>query len=83
MRSIDIHAHLTPQCFWQATENGGDWHGIKRERDAKGAEYALVGKSRQALPPRARWTPEQRLADMASLGVDGTSRPRSPRWSAA
>ncbi len=70
MRSIDIHAHLTPQCFWQATENGGDWHGIKRERDAKGAEYALVGKSRQALPPRARWTPEQRLADMASLGVD-------------
>ena len=20
MRSIDIHAHLTPQCFWRATE---------------------------------------------------------------
>ena len=70
MRSIDIHAHLTPQCFWRATENGGDWHGIKREQDAKGAEYALVGKGRQALPPRAKWTPEERLADMASLGVD-------------
>ena len=44
MRSIDIHAHLTPQCFWQATENGGDWHGIKRERDAKGAEYAPAAR---------------------------------------
>jgi aminocarboxymuconate-semialdehyde decarboxylase len=70
MRSIDIHAHLTPQCFWRATENGGDWHGIKREQDAKGGEFALVGGQRQALPPRARWTPEQRIADMDSLGVD-------------
>ncbi len=23
MRSIDVHAHLTPPCFWQATEKGG------------------------------------------------------------
>ena len=29
MRSIDVHAHLTPQCFWQATENGGDWHTLQ------------------------------------------------------
>jgi aminocarboxymuconate-semialdehyde decarboxylase len=70
MRSIDIHAHLTPQCFWQATENGGDWHTLRREKDAKGGEVAVVGHSRQALPPRARWTPEERLADMDSLGVD-------------
>ena len=70
MRSIDIHAHLTPQCFWRATENGGDWHTIKREQDAKGSEVAIVGGQRQMLPPRARWTPEQRLADMDSLGVD-------------
>lgn len=28
MRSIDIHAHLIPQCFWKATEGGGDWHGM-------------------------------------------------------
>jgi len=70
MRSIDIHAHLTPQCFWRATENGGDWHTITRERDARGTEFALVGGRRQALPPRARWTPEERLADMDSLGVD-------------
>jgi aminocarboxymuconate-semialdehyde decarboxylase len=70
MRSIDVHAHLTPQCFWRATENGGDWHSIKREKDARGAEVALVGGRPQALPPRARWTPEERLADMDSLGVD-------------
>ena len=31
---------------------------------------AVVGRARQALPPRARWTPEERLADMDSLGVD-------------
>jgi aminocarboxymuconate-semialdehyde decarboxylase len=70
MRSIDIHAHLTPQSFWRATENGGDWHTIKREKDARGVEVALVGKNRQPLPPRARWTPEERLADMDSLGVE-------------
>jgi aminocarboxymuconate-semialdehyde decarboxylase len=70
MRSIDIHAHLTPQCFWRATENGGDWHTIRREKDVRGGEVAVVGGRRQSLPPRARWTPEQRLADMDSLGVD-------------
>jgi aminocarboxymuconate-semialdehyde decarboxylase len=70
MRSIDIHAHVTPQCFWRATENDGDWHTIRREKDGQGAEVALVGGQRQPLPPRARWTPEERLADMDSLGVD-------------
>lgn len=70
MRSIDLHAHLTPQCFWRATENGGDWHTIRRERDARGVETAIVAGERRPLPPRARWTPEERLADMDSLGVD-------------
>jgi aminocarboxymuconate-semialdehyde decarboxylase len=70
MRSIDIHAHLTPQCFWRATEEGGDWHTIRREKDARGQQVAIVGGRRQVLPPRARWTPEERLADMDSLGVD-------------
>ena len=70
MRAIDIHAHVTPQCFWRATENGGDWHTLRREKDARGGEVAIVGAGRQSLPPRARWTPEERLADMDSLGVD-------------
>jgi aminocarboxymuconate-semialdehyde decarboxylase len=70
MRSIDIHAHLTPQCFWCATEDGGNWHSLRREQDARGQQYAVIGSKRQQLPPRARWTPEERLADMDSLGVD-------------
>jgi predicted TIM-barrel fold metal-dependent hydrolase len=56
MRSIDIHAHLTPQCFIHAMQAGQEWHGIR------------PGSVR--LAPRAVWTPEQRIADMHSLGVD-------------
>ena len=70
MRSIDIHAHLTPQCFWRATQNGGDWHTVKRDQDSRGREIAVVGDHRGQLPPKASWTPEQRLSDMDSLGVD-------------
>lgn len=70
MRSIDIHAHLTPQRFWRATEGSGDWHTLRREQDARGWEYAVIKGRRQALPPKTSWTPEQRLADMDSLGVD-------------
>jgi hypothetical protein len=43
MRSIDIHAHITPQCFWKATEGGHDWHTLRREQDARGREFAVVG----------------------------------------
>ena len=70
MRSIDIHAHITPQCFWLATENGGNWHSLRREQDERGREIAIVGDRRGGLPPKASWTPEQRMTDMDSLGVD-------------
>ena len=70
MRSIDIHAHLTPLCYWRATEEGGEWHTMKREQDARGREILISGDQRGQLPPRSSWTPEQRLADMDSLGVD-------------
>lgn len=56
MRSIDIHAHLTPQCYLQTVAQGKTWHGLRSEGGARN--------------PRASWTPEQRLADMQSLGVD-------------
>ena len=56
MRSIDIHAHLTPQCFIHAVDAGNDWHGLK------------PGQMR--ISPKGRWTPQQRLEDMDSLGVD-------------
>ena len=50
-------------------ERGRLAHAPAREGRA-GGEVALVGGRRQSLPPRARWTPEERLADMDSLGVD-------------
>ena len=57
MRAIDLHAHLTPQCFQREVLAGKMWHGMTS------AEGELSN-------PRNAWTPEQRLADMNSLGVD-------------
>jgi aminocarboxymuconate-semialdehyde decarboxylase len=54
MRTIDIHAHLTPQRYLQAKANGKDWHGLE------------IGDVRN----EAKWNPEQRIVDMDSLGVD-------------
>ncbi len=59
MRTIDIHAHISPQAFIEAMEAGEDWHGIS-------AEAAPAHRHN----PRTTWTPEERLADMDSLGVD-------------
>ncbi len=56
MKSIDIHAHLTPQCFIRAMSANEVWHGVQ------------PGDLRVA--PRGAWTPEQRINDMNSLGVD-------------
>ena len=57
MRSIDIHAHSTPQCFQRAVLAGQDWHG-------------MTSADGELFNPRNAWTPEQRIADMDSLGVD-------------
>ena len=57
MRSIDIHAHSTPQCFQRAVLAGNEWH-------------SMTSADGELFNPRNAWTPEQRLADMDSLGVD-------------
>jgi aminocarboxymuconate-semialdehyde decarboxylase len=57
MRAIDIHAHLTPHCFQREVLAGRTWHGMTS------AEGELFN-------PMNAWTPEERLADMKSLGVD-------------
>ena len=57
MRTIDIHAHLTPQCFQKAVLNGRDFHG-------------MTSASGELFNPRNAWTPAQRIADMDSLGID-------------
>ena len=59
MRTIDIHAHISPWAFVEAMNAGEDWHGITSE---------AVPAHRHN--PRTTWTPEERLADMDSLGVD-------------
>ena len=57
MRTIDIHAHSTPQCFQRDVLNGRSWHGMSPHE----------GELRN---PRNAWNPEERIADMNSLGVD-------------
>ncbi len=57
MRAIDIHAHSTPQCFQREVLAGRTWHGMTA------AEGELHN-------PRNAWTPEQRIEDMDSIGVD-------------
>ena len=57
MRSIDVHAHSTPQCFRRVVLAGNDWHG-------------MTSADGELFNPRNAWTPEQRIADMDSLGVD-------------
>jgi aminocarboxymuconate-semialdehyde decarboxylase len=54
---IDVHAHVTPQRFQRAIEDGGDWHGL-------GPEYGELDN------PRNLWGPERRLEEMDALGVD-------------
>jgi aminocarboxymuconate-semialdehyde decarboxylase len=70
MRSIDMHAHLMPQCLWRTVDAGGDWYGTRFEPgDGLGATVTRGRKSR--LPtPKVRFTPEERLRDMDAQGID-------------
>ena len=70
MRAIDIHAHLTPQRMFHAVDAQGSWHGIMLEKDTDGQDVLISGPQRSKLPPKARWTTDQRLGDMDAQGVD-------------
>ena len=59
MRTIDIHAHITPEGFIDAFRKGGNWRGLTAG-DVPNMRYN----------PRTTWSPEERIADMDSLGVD-------------
>ena len=59
MRTIDIHAHITPEAYIAASRRGEAWHGIRPQ-----------GVSNISYNPRTTWTPQERIADMNSLGVD-------------
>ena len=69
MASIDIHAHILPRHA-TGLANGGEWHGYTmRTGDSGGNVLTRQGKN-TPLIPKMMFTPEQRLADMDSLGVD-------------
>ncbi len=70
MRSIDIHAHLMPQCLWQTVDGGREWFGTRYE-PGDGLGATVTGGKRSRVPtPKVRFTPEERLDDMNAQGVD-------------
>jgi len=70
MRSIDIHAHLMPQCFWRTVATGRDWYGTRYEPGDGLGFTVTAGKRSRVATPKVRFTPEERLADMDAQGVD-------------
>ena len=60
MKTVDIHAHISPEGMVKAMADGRDWHGISSAEMLPTHEYT----------PRTMWTPEQRLKEMDELNVD-------------
>ena len=69
MRSIDIHAHLIPQCLWDAIEDGGEWYGMRYQDAEKSALHIRPGREGR-IAPKIKFTPEQRIEDMDQQGTD-------------
>lgn len=69
MRTIDVHAHLMPQCLWNAFDNGQEWYDIHHEPGV-GLGTAVSSVKRIGIPPKLRYTPEERLRDMDAQGTD-------------
>jgi aminocarboxymuconate-semialdehyde decarboxylase len=68
MRSIDVHAHVAPGPAVNLAP-GQDWYGFTKMEES-GRHFLVLGPQRYWLHPKYLWTPEQRIADMDSLGVD-------------
>ena len=68
MRSIDIHAHIAP-AIAANLESGKEWHGFTRQ-EISGRQVLVSGDKRAGLHPSYLITPEERIANMDSLGVD-------------
>ena len=70
MRTIDIHAHLMPQCLWKTVDAGQAWHGSRYEPGTGLGAVVRDGKRIAIQSPKLRFTPEERLQDMDAQGVD-------------
>ena len=69
MRTIDIHAHMAPQCLWNALDGGGEWYGMHYQSGDRDTLVTRPGRAGR-VSPKARFTPEQRLEDMDQSGTD-------------
>jgi aminocarboxymuconate-semialdehyde decarboxylase len=69
MRSIDIHAHLMPQCLWRTVDAGNAWYGMRYE-PGDGLGLIINQEKRIAIAPKLRFTPGERIKDMDDQGVD-------------
>ncbi len=69
MRSIDIHAHLIPQCLLNALDRGEEWHGIKYASPEKATLLVMEGRTGRIIP-KLRFTPEERIKDMDEIGTE-------------
>jgi aminocarboxymuconate-semialdehyde decarboxylase len=54
---VDVHAHLTPECFRAAVSDGGRWHGMAADEGELWNERNL-------------WSVPRRLEEMDELGID-------------
>ena len=70
MRTIDIHAHLVPKSLWRAADAGRDWYGFRHEPGDGVGTMMGDGKRTHFASPKVRFTPEERLKDMDTQGVD-------------
>ena len=70
MRSIDIHAHLMPQCLWRTVDAGNAWYGTRYEPGEGLGVTVTNGRKSRVATPKVRFTPEERLRDMDAQGVD-------------
>jgi aminocarboxymuconate-semialdehyde decarboxylase len=68
VRSIDIHAHIAAEKATKLAD-GQEWHGFTKVEES-GRHFLALGPKRYWLHPKYLLTPEQRIADMDSLGVD-------------
>ena len=70
MRSIDVHAHLAPQCMLSTVDSGGEWHGLRLENGDGPGQLVGHGRHIPLFPPHLRYSPGQRIQDMDQQGTD-------------
>ena len=70
MRTIDVHAHLMPQCLWRTLDAGGTWYGTRFEPGPGLGATVTNGRRSRIASAKVRFTPEERLGDMDVQGID-------------